>query len=216
MFWHFGDIHYSVLWKQLAPWALTLWEWNHACDSSCLRVLLKFKTLNPGGGSSLSSWLCAHCANPINLAPGSKQRAPGACLPRHPLKNPPPLSSQNHCHKGREAAPFPSSAAFLPPHLCGRRGGAFSPAGGGPDGEGGGRWGEKLFLGKASFSWLEARTGGKLQVHWISITIRKKILPTIKCLSGQKKWPIQMLKTPEFSIRQIKTLLDTWPSFFYR
>ena len=41
-----------------------------------------------------------------------------------PKKCPPaPLSSQNDCHKGREAAPFPSSAAFLPPHLCGRRGG---------------------------------------------------------------------------------------------
>ena len=114
MFWHFGDIHYSVLWKQLAPWALTLWEWNHACDSSCLRVLLKFKTLNPGGGSSLSSWLCAHCANPINLAPGSKQRAPGACLPRHPLKNPPhpPLLSESLPQRQRSCS-FPLICCFF-------------------------------------------------------------------------------------------------------
>lgn len=114
MFWHFGDIHYSVLWKQLTPWALTLWEWNHACDSSCLRVLLKFKTLNPGGGSSLSSWLCAHCANPINLAPGSKQRAPGACLPRHPPKKSPrpPLLSESLPQRQRSCS-FPLICCFF-------------------------------------------------------------------------------------------------------
>ena len=126
MFWHFGDIHYSVLWKQLAPWALTLWEWNHACDSSCLRVLLKFKTLNPGGGSSLCSWLCAHCANPINLAPGSKQRAPGACLPRHPPKNapPPPLLSESLPQRQRSCS-FPLICCFFASSLVWEEGGVL-------------------------------------------------------------------------------------------
>ena len=129
MFSHFGDIHYSVLWKQLAPWALTLWEWNHACGSSCLRVLLKFKTLNPRGWFfSQQLAVCTLC-KPNQSCPWFQTKSAWCLLASPPPKKcpPAPLSSQNDCHKGREAAPFPSSAAFLPPHLCGRRrrGGCF-------------------------------------------------------------------------------------------
>ena len=108
---------------------------------------------------------CAHCANPINLAPGSKQRAPGACLPLHPPKKCPPPPSPLRIIATK------AEKLLLSPHLllfclltCVGGGDAFSPAGGGPDGEGGGRWGGNFFLGKASFSWLEARTEGKLRL----------------------------------------------------
>ena len=95
------------------------------CDSSCLRVLLKFKTLNPRGGSSLSSWLCAHCANPINLAPGSKQRAPGA-YPATPLKNAPrpPLLSESLPQRQRSCS-FPLICCFFASSLVWEEGGCF-------------------------------------------------------------------------------------------
>ena len=157
---------------------------------------------------------CAHCANPINLAPGSKQRAPGACLPRHPLKNAPrpPLLSESLPQRQRSCS-FPLICCFFASSLVWEEGGgvAFSPAEGGPDGEGGGRWrwgGRNFFWEKLHSRGLRQEQGENYGSTESQSQYKKKIFPAKKGLSGQKRWPIQMLKTPEFSTRQIKTLLD--------
>ena len=188
MFSHFGDIHYSVLWKQLAPWALTLWEWNHACDSSCLRVLLKFKTLNPGGGSSLCSWLCPHCANPINLAPGSKQRAPGACLPRHPPKKspPPPSPLRIIATKAEKLLLSPHLLLFCLLTCVGGGGGCFFSSWRRT------RWGRRREMG-GNFFWEKLHSRGLRQEQEENYgstesqsQYKKKIFPSKKVFQAKK------------------------------
>ena len=137
-------------------------------QSSCLRVLLKFKTLNPRGWFfSQQLAVCTLC-KPNQSCPWFQTKSAWCLLASPPPKNPPPPPSPLRIIATK------AEKLLLSPHLLlfclltcvgGGGGDAFSPAGGGPDGEVGGRWGEKLFLGKASFSWLEARTEGKLQLH---------------------------------------------------
>ena len=83
---------FSVLWKQLAPWALTLWEWNHACGSACLRVFLKFKTLNPRGWFFSQQLVVCTLCKPNQSCPWFQTKS-AWCLPRHPPKKCPPAPS---------------------------------------------------------------------------------------------------------------------------
>ena len=68
---------------------------------------------------------CAHCANPINLAPGSKQRAPGACLPRHTPKKCPPAPSPLRIIATKAEKLLLSPHLLLFCLLCGRQGMLF-------------------------------------------------------------------------------------------
>ena len=65
-----------------------------------------------------------------------------------PKKSPPPLLSESLPQRQRSCS-FPLICCFFASSLVWEEGGdAFSPAGGGPDGEGGGRWGRNFFWEK--------------------------------------------------------------------
>ena len=123
----------------------------HICDSSCLRVLLKFKTLNPRGCFFSQQLVVCTVCKPNQSCPWFQTKS-AWCLPRHPPKKCPPAPSPLRiiATKAEKLLLSPHLLLFCLLTCVGGGGDAFSSAGGGPDGEGGGRWREGgTFFGKS-------------------------------------------------------------------
>ena len=99
----------------------------------------------------LSAAGCVHTVQTQSILPlvPNKERLVPACLAT-PLKNSPPAPSPLRiiATKAEKLLLSPHLLLFCLLTCVGGGGDAFSPAGGGPDGEGGGRWGRNFFWEK--------------------------------------------------------------------